>query len=174
MFKLICEDLRTHREGLLAQGFWALAVYRFGRARLNHQIPVISLLWKWVAIFLQKLIEIMTGITIPPYATIGRRLNIEHFGGIVVHGNTVIGDDCLIRQGVTLGNRHADRPLEAPILGNRVEVGAGAKVLGAVRIGDGVSIGANAVVLKDVPPGAVAVGVPARIIARTNQADTTP
>lgn len=166
MFDLIREDLRTHREGLLAQGFWALAVYRFAHARHRRHIRFVSFAWKWVGVVLQKLIETLTGITLPEYATVGRRLNIEHFGGIIVHGNTVIGDDCLIRQGVTLGNRHADRPDEAPVLGNGVQVGAGAKVLGAVHIGDGAAIGANAVVLCDVPAGAIAVGIPARVILR--------
>jgi serine O-acetyltransferase len=104
------------------------------------------------------------GIELPYTATVGRRVIFEHQHGIVIHGNCVIGDDCIIRQGVTLGNKSLDRPEEAPNLGNRVNVGAGAKILGAVIIGDDASIGANAVVLKDVPPGAVAVGIPAKII----------
>jgi serine O-acetyltransferase len=78
----------------------------------------------------------------------------------------VIGDDCILRQGVTLGNRTLDRPLEAPQLGSRVNVGAGAKLLGAIRVGDDATIGANAVVLAHVPPGALAVGVPAMIRVR--------
>jgi serine O-acetyltransferase len=85
----------------------------------------------------------------------------------------VIGDECIIRQGCTLGNRDLDRPDDAPILGQRVNVGAGAKILGAVKIGDGAAIGANAVVLADVPEGAVAVGIPARIAA-PEKATTTP
>jgi serine O-acetyltransferase len=88
---------------------------------------------------------------------------IEHQGCIVIHGNCEIGDDCIIRQGVTLGNRNLDRPFDAPRLGRRVNVGAGAKILGAVDVGDGAAIGANAVVLEDVPAGDLAVGVPARI-----------
>jgi serine O-acetyltransferase len=76
----------------------------------------------------------------------------------------VIGDESIIRQGVTLGNKTLDRPLDAPTLGKRVNVGAGAKILGAVSIGDGASIGANAVVLDDVPAGAVAVGIPAKVL----------
>ena len=75
---------------------------------------------------------------------------IEHFGGIVVHGSSVIGDDCIIRQGVTIGNRRLDDPLGAPTLGSRVNVGAGAKILGRVTIGDDVNIGANAVVITDI------------------------
>jgi serine O-acetyltransferase len=171
MLKLILEDLKTQREGLLAQGFWALAVYRFSNARHRHKIPIIGFIWAMIGRVLGKFVEILTGITIPDYATIGRRLTIEHCGGIVLHGETVIGDDCVIRQGVTIGNRYSNRPMEAPVLGNGVEIGAGAKVLGAIRLGDGAAVGANAVVLTDVPPGAAAVGVPARIILPKAQTD---
>ena len=115
---------------------------------------------------LLKLSEVFFGICIPPKVKIGRRLVIEHFGPTVIHGLTEIGDDCVIRQGVTIGNRYHDRPAEAPKLGNRVDVGAGAKILGGIVIGDDVAIGANAVVLVDVPSGCTAVGVPARIVAK--------
>jgi serine O-acetyltransferase len=90
---------------------------------------------------------------------------IEHQSGIVIHGNCVIGNDCHIRQGCTMGNKTLERPFDAPRLGNGVNVGAGSKILGAVTIGDGASIGANAVVVKDVPAGATAVGIPAKILA---------
>ena len=105
------------------------------------------------------------GIELPYSAKIGRRVIVEHQSGIVVHGNAEIGDDSIIRQGVTLGNKTMDRPADAPVLGRGVNVGAGAKILGAVRIGDCAQIGANAVVLSDVPAGMVAVGVPARVLA---------
>ncbi|MGL5510902.1 MAG: serine O-acetyltransferase, partial [Microcoleaceae cyanobacterium] len=85
------------------------------------------------------------------------------------HGYCSIGDDSIIRQGVTLGNRYLEKPLEAPHLGKRVNIGAGAKILGAVNIGDDVSIGANAVVLSDVPDGQAAVGIPAKIISLQNK-----
>jgi serine O-acetyltransferase len=104
------------------------------------------------------------GITIGVAANIGQRLTIEHSGAIVIHGCAEIGDDCVIRQGVTIGNRRMDAPFDAPKIGNRVNIGAGAKILGGVTIGDDVSIGANAVVIKDIPAGAIAVGVPAKII----------
>jgi serine O-acetyltransferase len=110
------------------------------------------------------------GIELPYTVKLGRRVIIEHQGCIVIHGGAQIGDDCIIRQGVTLGNRTLDRPYDAPKLGNRVNVGAGAKILGAVTIGDGASIGANAVVLIDVPAGAIAVGIPAKILERTTSA----
>jgi serine O-acetyltransferase len=82
----------------------------------------------------------------------------------VIHGGCVIGDDCIIRQGVTLGNRSLDRPFDAPKLGNRVNIGAGAKILGNVQLGDDVNIGANAVVLCDVEAGQTAVGIPAKVL----------
>lgn len=104
------------------------------------------------------------GIELPYSAHIGRRVVFEHQHGIVVHGNAVIGDDCVVRQGATLGIRSVDRRDDAPILGRAVEIGAGAKILGRVFVGDRASVGANAVVLDDVPAGALAVGVPARIL----------
>lgn len=161
------EDLSVHREGLLAQGFWALQIYRFGHARLGYSARIIRIPWYIVHLLLNKISEVFFGISIGAPARIGRRLNIEHFGNIVIHGGVVIGDDCMIRQGVTIGNRHLDKPLEAPVLGNRVIVGAGAKILGNIRVGDDVAIGANAVVLIDVPANSIAVGVPARILQKS-------
>lgn len=160
------EDLRVAREGILSLGFWALQVYRLGHWRYRFRSRLVRYPLGALHLFLAKLAEMLSGITIGVSARIGRRLVIEHSGAIVVHGNSVIGDDCIIRQGVTIGNRRMDRPLEAPHIGNRVNIGAGAKILGAVRIGDDADIGANAVVLTDVPRGSLAVGVPARIILR--------
>lgn len=161
---LVIEDMLEQREGLLSLGFWALLIYRFGHARLRIKSRLLRLPWTIVYMIVNKIGEMLFGIEIGVTAKIGRRLAIEHHGGIVIHGSTVIGDDCLIRQGVTLGNRSIKEHGDAPTLGNRVQIGAGAKILGKVTIGDGASIGANAVVLQDVPPGASAVGVPARII----------
>jgi serine O-acetyltransferase len=160
------EDLRVAQEGILSLGFWALQVYRFGHLRYRFKSKLIRWPLAAVHLVLFKLAEIFCGVTIGVQAKIGRRLIIEHSGAIVVHGKSVIGDDCIIRQGVTIGNRRLDRPMDAPHIGNRVNIGAGAKILGGVRIGDDVDIGANAVVFKDVPSGALAVGVPARIILR--------
>ncbi len=101
------------------------------------------------------------GIEVPYSASVGRRVVFEHQHGIVIHGAAEIGDDCVIRQGVTIGNRYLDKPLEAPVLGQRVNVGAGSKILGKITIGDDVNIGANAVVIINVPSNATAVGNPA-------------
>jgi len=167
VWRLIGEDRSTQREGLLAQGFWALAVYRLSHRRLALRPGLIRTLWGGLSLMATKAVECSCGISLPEGVTIGRRLRIEHFGGVIVHSCTVIGDDCLLRQNVTLGNRSEAQPMDAPVLGNRVQVGAGAVVLGKVRIGDDAIIGANAVVLADVPEGAVAVGNPARLIGRT-------
>jgi serine O-acetyltransferase len=91
---------------------------------------------------------------------------IEHIGGIVISGDAVFGDDCVVRNGVTVGLRHRQER-GSPHIGNRVDIGAGAKLLGPIRIGDDVAIGANAVVLCDVPDGCIAVGIPARVIGRS-------
>jgi serine O-acetyltransferase len=160
----VLEDLKAQREGLLGIGFWALLVYRFGHARFAIRNKVLRAPWTIVYIILNKLAEVFCGIVIGATATIGRRLCIEHHGCIVIHGNSVIGDDCLIRHGVTIGNSGSADPFGAPSIGDRVDFGAGAKVLGRIRIGNDVTIGANAVVVKDVPDFAVVGGVPARII----------
>jgi serine O-acetyltransferase len=159
----IAEDWEAHDRDFFRPGFQALVVHRFGtwRMRIGPRVlrAPLSLLYR----AMQRRVRNLYGIELPYTARVGRRVVIEHQSGIVIHGNSEIGDDCIIRQNVTLGNRSLDRPLDAPRLGNRVCVGAGAKVLGAVRIGDGAQIGANAVVCDDVPANAVAVGVPAHI-----------
>ncbi len=160
------EDLSIAREGVLSLGFWAIQVYRLGHFRYKYKSKLIRIPIGLVHLILSKLAEIICGVVIGDSAKIGKRLRIEHSGAIVIHGNAQIGDDCIIRQGVTIGNRRMEDPLGAPVLGNRVNVGAGAKILGRIVVGDDVEIGANAVVINDVPSGALAVGVPARIIIR--------
>ena len=98
-------------------------------------------------------------------AGLGSVNRIDHFGGIVISGDVVFGDDCVIRNGVTVGLRHTGQR-GAPVIGNRADIGAGAKVLGSIHIGDDVAIGANAVVITDVPSNSIAVGVPAKIRPR--------
>jgi serine O-acetyltransferase len=162
MFDNLREDWRTYERDIWRQGLWVMAVYRFGRWRYGVRPRLLrrplSLLYKLGKITSQ----ILTGIDLPCETIVGRRVLIEHFGGIVISGDTVIGDDVVIRQGVTLGLRYKGTR-GAPVIGNGVEIGAGAKILGAIRIGDGAVIGANAVVLDDVPGNALAVGVPATI-----------
>jgi serine O-acetyltransferase len=163
MFPLLREDWRTHERDIWRQGLWVMAVYRFGRWRYGLPAPLRKPL-SFVYRLLKIASQILTGIDLPCEATVGRRLRIEHFGGIIVSGDAVIGNDVVLRNGVTIGLRRTSER-GAPEIGNGVDIGAGAKLLGRIRIGDGAVIGANAVVLCDVPAGALAVGIPARIIA---------
>jgi len=119
---------------------------------------------KWPARFLSHLGRWMTGIEIHPGATIGRRVFIDHGMGVVIGETAEIGDDCTLYHGVTLGGTTWNKGKRHPTLARGVVIGAGAKVLGPIVVGDGARIGSNAVVVKDVPPGATAVGIPARII----------
>lgn len=144
------------------QSLWALWVYRFGR-RLDSRPSGFGYraLMRWYRI-LQKAVETLTGISLPKEAQIGPGLQIWHFGNVFVHPQTVIGANCTLRHGVTLGVRDHGGP--CPVLEDDVELGAYAQVLGGVRLGKGCRIGAMAVVLCDVPPGCSAVGNPARVL----------
>jgi serine O-acetyltransferase len=110
--------------------------------------------------------SIITQSDIEPRATLGRRLMIPHPNGVVIHEDAIVGDDCMIMQQVTIGMIGEG---EVPTLGNNIYVGAGAKIIGKLTVGDGARIGANAVVTQDVPAGCTAVGVPARLIHRTGE-----
>ncbi|MBV6625393.1 MAG: serine acetyltransferase [Rivularia sp. (in: Bacteria)] len=166
------EDWIAHGKDWTRPGFRAIAVYRFGVWRMTVKYRMLrsplSILYKMMF----RKIRNGYGIEIPSTARLGRRVVIEHQSGIVVHGCSSIGDDSIIRQGVTLGNRYLDRPMDAPKVGKRVNIGAGAKLFGDISIGDGAAIGANAVVLRDVPSGATAVGIPATIVkSKVSQQD---
>jgi len=167
----IVEDWEAHDRDVTRPGFQALAVHRFGTWRMGVGPKALRAPLSVLYRVLFRSVRNLYGIELPYTARVGRRVVFEHQSGIVIHGNAEIGDDCIIRQDVTLGNRNSDRPLEAPRLGNRVSVGAGAKVLGPVHIGDGAKIGANAVVCNDIPAGAVALGVPARVVRSGTAAD---
>ncbi len=158
------EDHAANGRDWSRPGLRTLAVYRFGAWRMSVGSKLLRMPLSFLHHKLFRYCRNTYGIELPHTAVIGRRLVIEHQGCIVVHGWARIGDDCTIRQGVTLGNKTADRPMDAPTLGDRVNVGAGAKVLGAVTVGNDAQVGANAVVVKDVPAGSIAVGVPARVI----------
>lgn len=165
MFDNLKEDWQVYEHDLTRQGLWVMAVYRFGRWRYGIRPAWLRVPLSFVYKLLKLLSQILTGIDLPCEVQVGRRLQIDHFGGIIISGDTVLGDDVIIRNGVTIGlKRTGERG--APVIGNRVDIGAGAKVLGSIRIGDDVAIGANAVVIADVPARSLAVGVPARIIAR--------
>ena len=164
LWQLIKEDWIAHGRDWTKPGFRAVAVHRFGVWRMKIKPLLLRAPLSILYRMLFRKVRNHYGIELPYSVELGRRVIVEHQGAIVIHGDCSIGDECIIRQGVTLGNRYLDRPLDAPKLGKRVNVGAGAKIFGNVTIGDNASIGANAVVLCDVPAGATAVGIPARII----------
>jgi serine O-acetyltransferase len=165
LFENLREDWRTHGRILSRQGFWVMTVYRIGRWRYTIRWRLLRMPFSLLYKVLKISSEILTGIDLPCEVTLGRRFRIDHFGGIIVSGDAVFGDDCIIRNGVTVGLKHTGQR-GSPILGDRVDIGAGAKILGPIQIENDVIIGANAVVLTDVPPNSLAVGVPARVLPR--------
>jgi len=171
MLELLREDWITYDRNIWRQGFWAMCVYRFGNWRYGIRPAWLRKPFSLVYRLLRTAIQIAAGIELHCETRVGRRLLIEHFGGIIVSGDAVIGDDVVIRQGVTIGLRTTGRR-GAPVIGDRVDIGAGAKLLGAIRIGNDAVIGANAVVLCDVPAGALAVGIPAVIKTRSSRSET--
>lgn len=162
MFKHIRADLRAYDGDWAAQGFWVMLVYRFGRWRYGVRPVLLRKLLSLIYKVLFKCVQIVTGIELPCEVVVGRNFVIDHFGGIVISGYARFGDNCRIRNGVVVGLKHVHEPV-APVIGNNIDIGAGAKLLGGIRIGNNVVIGANAVVLTDVPDNSLAVGVPAII-----------
>lgn len=162
MFDNIRRDYAAHDRKMGAQGFWVMVVYRFGRWRYGVRPVVLRKAFSFLYHVLFKLIQVLTGIEFPCEVEVGKNFVIDHFGGIVVSGYAKFGDDCRIRNGVVIGLQRIEEKV-APVIGNNVDIGAGAKLLGAIRVGDNSRIGANAVVLCDVPANSIAVGVPATI-----------
>lgn len=162
MFNHIRQDLNNYRGDWAAQGFWVMLVYRFGRWRYTINNVIARKFCSVIYKVLYKFIQIITGVELPCEVELGENFLIDHFGGIVISGYAKFGDNCRIRNGVVVGLKNVDEPC-APQIGNNVDIGAGAKLLGRITIGDNVSIGANSVVLIDVPDNAIAVGVPAMI-----------
>jgi serine O-acetyltransferase len=138
-------------------GLHALTLHRFSHWLWGHQL-------RWLARLSSHLTRWLTGIEIHPGARIGRRVFIDHGMGVVIGETAEIGDECTLYHGVTLGGTSWTKGKRHPTLQPGVVVGAGAKVLGPITIGEGARVGSNAVVVRDVPPGATAVGIPARIV----------
>lgn len=169
MFDRLREDIGIvfERDPAARTAWEVLTCYPGLHALVWHR-AVVHRLWKggfkWLARWLAHWSRWTTGIEIHPGATIGRRVFIDHGMGIVVGETAVIGDDCTLYHGVTLGGTSWLAGKRHPTLGRNVVIGAGAKVLGPIEVGDGAKIGSNAVVVRAVPPGATAVGIPARIV----------
>jgi len=168
MFMKIKDDLAAAQERdpaatskleviLTYAGFHAMLAYRIAHRFHTWGVPIIPRV-------ISQFARWLTGIEIHPAAKIGRGFFIDHGMGVVIGETTEIGDHVTLFQGVTLGGTGKERGKRHPTLGNHVVVGAGAKILGGIKIGDNVKIGANSVVLKSVPPNSTVIGVPARII----------
>ena len=165
-FSNLRQDLETYDNDCSSQGFWVMIVYRFGQWRYTLHPRLLRKPFSFLYKFLYKMIQILTGIELPCETKVGKGFKIEHFGGIIISGYAEFGDHCRIRQNVTVGLRHVEQPC-APQVGNHVDIGAGAQLLGDITIGDSSTIGANAVVHQDVPPHSIAVGIPARVLPKS-------
>ncbi len=163
--KNIREDLATYAGNWSSQGFWVMLVYRFGRWRYAIKLSPLRKLFSLLYKILFKGVQIITGVELPCEVPVGRNFRIDHFGDIIVSGYASFGDNCIIRNGVTIGLKNIEEEA-APEIGNDVNIGAGAKILGPITIGDHVDIGANAVVIHSVPANSLAVGIPARILPK--------
>lgn len=176
MFNHLKEDISiVFERDPAARTHWEiLTTYPGVHALLMHRLS--HWLWSqrlyWFARFNSHVARWLTGIEIHPGATIGRRVFIDHGMGIVVGETAVIGDDCTLYHGVTLGGTSWNKGKRHPTLENGVVIGAGAKVLGPITVGAGAKIGSNAVVVKDVPANATAVGIPARILEEEKNKET--
>lgn len=162
-FSLISEDLRVHRNDPISQGFVAIFVHRLANLIKGVRFSVVrKVLWVFYLI-INRFVEYGTGITILHYTKVGRRVHIWHHSGIVLNG-AEIGNDVIVRQNTTIGELVGVEG--RPVIEDGVDIGCGAVMLGPIRIGKSSVIGANAVVLIDVPEGCVAAGVPAKILRR--------
>ena len=172
MFERLREDIQSvfHRDPAARNAFEVLTCYPGMHAIWLHRAAhcLWKKDWKWLARLVSNFGRWMTGIEIHPGAKVGRRFFIDHGMGIVIGETAEIGDDVTLYQGVTLGGTGWNKGKRHPTLENGVVVGAGAKVLGPFTVGAGAKIGSNAVVTKAVPAGATAVGIPGRIIVKTD------
>jgi serine O-acetyltransferase len=159
---LVAEDFRTNGASLGSQGFWALFWHRVGNWRMGLpkllRMPM-TLIYRLG----YKASQWFCGIMLPYNTRVGRRVRLEHFGGMILVAQS-IGNDVILRQNTTLGISGLNALQDRPVIGDRVEIGAGAVIVGRTHVGEDAIIGANAVVTRHVPPGAVMGGVPARLL----------
>lgn len=168
MFDHLREDISVvfERDPAARSAWEVLTTYPGVHALLVHRLSRRLWHWnlKWLARFVAHLGRWLTGIEIHPGAQIGRRFFIDHGMGVVIGETAVIGDDCTLYHGVTLGGTSWNKGKRHPTLHNGVVVGAGAKVLGPIEVGAGARVGSNSVVVKAVPPGVTVVGIPAHVV----------
>jgi serine O-acetyltransferase len=175
MFSRLKEDIAVvfERDPAARNTWEVITCYPGFHAVLLHRLA--HWLWdaglKWCGRITSHVGRWLTGIEIHPGATLGRRFFIDHGMGVVIGETAEIGDDCTLYHGVTLGGTTWNKGKRHPTLGKNVVVGAGAKILGPIVVGDGAKVGSNAVVVKDVPPGATAIGIPARIVEASKESN---
>ena len=160
---LVLEDLKIHDNDVFSQGFWAIFSNRFGNWRMGIPNKFLRLPFKILYQIMRKIVQWLCGIQLDYTVKVGRRVKLEHFGGMILVPRE-IGNDVTIRQNTTFGIANVHQLNAKPIIEDRVDIGAGVCILGHVRIGHDSIIGANAVVIRDVPPYSVVVGVPGRVI----------
>lgn len=173
IFQLIILDYKKYKKYggncvsilFFTQGFWAVFQYRIANFVYRLKIPVLKQLGQFFCLVWQKVIEMLTGISIPSSATIGHSFYIGHFGGIIINANAVIGNNCNISQGVTIGVSGLNENRGVPKIGDNVYLGANCVVAGDICIGNNVMVSACSLVTRDVEPNNVVMGVPAVKIA---------
>lgn len=171
--KLISSDYKKYKKYggnfftivFFTQGFWAILQYRIAHAIYNLPIPLVKQLLQVVCLIWQKVIEIITGISIPASVKIGDSFYIGHFGGIILNAKTIIGNNCNLAQGVTIGVSGLNENRGVPIIGNNVYVGVNSVIAGKITIGNNVLIGSSSLVTSNVEDNAVMLGVPATKIS---------
>lgn len=175
VFQLISTDFKKYKKYgghffsivFFTQGFWAIFQYRISHfIHLNIQWQPFRFIFKMITFFWQKTIEVFTGISIPSSANIGPSFYIGHFGGIIINSDTIIGKNCNVSQGVTIGVSGQGEKRGVPIIGNNVYIGANAVVAGKISIGNNVLIGACSMVNTSLLDNSVAIGVPAIVISQ--------
>jgi len=150
----------------MTQGFWACFIYRITHAGYcRFKNPIWKKPFHFISVVLQKIIEILTGISLPAECEVGKGLYIGHFGHLIINPRVKIGDNCNLSQGVTLGIKQRGKHAGSPLIGNRVYIGPNAIIIGKIEVGDDAAIGAGAVVTRSVSPRAVVAGNPAKIIS---------